>query len=53
MMKDCPVEAENGLHLTPTVFGDWLYNLGYVRVLIISLLLGVKIRKVDKSENYF
>ncbi len=53
MEKYLPYEAEHGFYLAPTIFGDWLYNFGYPGVLIISLLLGIIIRKIDKGAISF
>lgn len=53
MMKYLPYDAENGFYLAPTIFGDWLYNFGYPGLLIISLLLGLMIRRIDKGPVSF
>lgn len=53
MMKYFPEQAENGFYLAPTIFGDWLYNFGYPGLLIVSLLLALIIRRIDKSAISF
>lgn len=42
--------AAHGFYLAVTVFGDWLYNFGYVGLAFVSFALGVVITRVDKSS---